>query len=120
MQDIFFRVKKAGPLMTSTLALVIFAVLAVVIFVIFWDLESGSISRGFSDFLAGENVEGLIDECNSFAETNAFYNYCCVKREVKHSEEGVKKVEEMTCEELFSANFIKSRIKKLNCGKFEC
>lgn len=120
MQDIFVGDKRAGPLMTSTFALIVFAILAVVILIVFWDLESGSFSRAFSDFVEGENVEGLIDECNNFADKSAFYNYCCVQREVKHKEGSEKIIEKMTCRKLEKKSFVSGRIDKLNCDKFEC
>lgn len=116
--------KKGMELAVGTLIVIILSVFVLIALLIIWNQQTGI----FSDFLkniAGKtNIDSLVTSCNSFVTQQAFYDYCCVKRDVNYEGivEGKRKIieQELTCKELSGKTFTGGRIEKLNCENIGC
>lgn len=106
--------KKAAEILFWTLGVAVILVVAIVILVVFYDMETGNFSAFIREIRGAENVEDVAVLCNSLVSRKAPYEYCCAEKELRYETENGLKTEQITCQEL-SSRSIGSKIEKINC-----
>lgn len=112
--------KRGFELGWSTIVLMILAIFILLILVAFLGLGSRGFMETIKNYFSSSNVDSVISGCNSLADTNSQYGYCCEKKEVRYNSGKDKVKEDLTCFEAFNKSFISGKIKELDCEGINC
>lgn len=105
----------------GTIVVIILGILILIGLLVFWNYQTGIFSDFLENIQGKTNVDSIVTACNTQQSQQAVYEYCCVKKQVKYTNEENKIVEEeLTCLEISEKSFTSNRIQKLNCGDVEC
>ncbi len=107
--------KKAIESVVWLVGMAVILVIAVVIAIMIYDLETGNFSAFIRDITGRDNTQDLIAQCNNLVDRGAKYEYCCAKKQVTYEQGEETKRQEITCQEL-STMKLGTTIQKINCN----
>ena len=112
------RGKKGLELTISTLIIIVLSILILIALLVIWNRQTGIFSDFLKNISGKSNIDSLVTSCNSLQSQQSVYEYCCMEKEVKLSEEKDKL--KLTCKELSERDFTGGRIQELNCENAGC
>jgi len=114
------RNKKALEMAVNTIIIIVLSVLVLIVLIFIFNQQTGIFSNFINNLVGRTNVDSVVTACNSLTASNSVYEYCCVEKEVRHSEDRKTKEEKLTCQELAEKSFTGGRINKINCESAGC
>ena len=111
--------KKGLQLAVSTIIIIILGILVLVGLLFLWNQQTGVFSDFLGNIVGKTNVDAVVVSCNALYNQQSFYDFCCVKREVRYELNGKIEKEKISCLE-FSEKDIGARVEKLNCENAGC
>jgi len=107
--------KKAAEVLFWSLGASVLMVVAIIIVVAFYDMQTGKFSAFIKDVVEKNSADTAVALCNNLVSRQASYEYCCARKEVRYEDNGKTKIEQMTCGELSTRSF-GSEIEKMDCN----
>ena len=108
--------KRGMELPIGTIVIIIISLVLLVGLIFMFVGTERNFFETVQSYVSDSNVDAIVTSCNTAADTEASYEYCCVKKQIRLD----KKDEfEMTCSEA-SAESWGNRISDLDCGEEVC
>jgi len=104
--------KRGLEMAISTLIVIILSIMVLIALVFVFSKSTGGFKDRVFGFFSNSNVDDVVRQCNSEAEQERYFDYCCANKTIKIS----SKVKfENTCFNISNENYA-SEMVSLNCG----
>ncbi len=112
--------KRGLEIIWSTVVVMVLALMLLLFLILFFTNSSGGFLEKVRGYFSYSNVDSVVEGCNILSSSGSSYAFCCEKKQVKYSENGVKKSSDFSCNELVDKLFINNKINKMDCGEITC
>jgi hypothetical protein len=79
------RDKRGMELAFNTIILIVLGVIVLVAIILIFTRASGSFGEKIDSFFSSSNVDAVVNQCNTLAEQEQTYEFCCVNKTVRLS-----------------------------------
>ena len=109
--------KRGLEMAITTVILIVLSIAVLTVLIVFFNSQTGFLSKWFRTNTGKSNVDAVVSSCNSLVSSESYYSYCCEEKEIIFDEENK---EIMTCLEARDSNYIGDRIGELSCVSINC
>lgn len=102
----------------TTVIMIILSIAVLTILVVFFNSQTGFLSKWFKTQSTESNVDLVISSCDGLVATRAVYAYCCEVKEINFG--GKKEIKKMKCVEIAEAEWSGGRVEKMDCPANVC
>lgn len=110
--------KRGLEIAVTTVIMIILSIAVLTVLILFFNNQTGFLSRWFDTQSSESNVDLIVSSCNTLANTNSVYSYCCDEKEIILG--GNEKIFKITCDGAREESWSGDRIKELVCGENLC
>jgi len=122
------NMKKRGMEMAiTTVIMIVLSISVLTILVIFFNAQTGFLSKWFKTQQTESNVDSIISVCDNLVTSGSVYAYCCEEKEVRFGKKGelvdgeiVKKDGLFSCTAIANADWSGGRVREMDCTSVSC
>ena len=111
----------------TTVIMIVLSISVLTILVIFFNAQTGFLSKWFRAQQTESNVDSIVSFCDNLVTSESIYAYCCEEKEVRFGEKGelvngkIKKKDGMfNCTAIANADWSGGRVRKMDCTSVVC
>jgi hypothetical protein len=120
--------KKGMQMAITTVMMIILSITVLTILIIFFNSQTGFLSKWFKTQTTQSNVDAVIGACDGLVMSDSIYAYCCEDKRVVFGERGklddegkvIRKSVDLTCAEIAKADWAGGRVGKMECAANIC
>ncbi len=117
MFKIKMKNKRGLEIAINTVIILVLSILVLAFLILFFSEAGKSFIEKIRGYDSYSNVDSAIDNCNLYVDTDAKYNYCCEKKNIKYFQGEFKSEEKLNCLEI-SDKF--GGVEGMDCGGINC
>ena len=111
------REKRGMEMAITTVIMIILSISILTVLVIFFNSQSGFLSRVLKSSASESNVDLILNTCLLLSETESSYSYCCDRREVIINS---KTKEVMACKDMEGKTWSGNKLGEYDCTNIVC
>ena len=112
--------KKGLEMAITTVIMIILSIAVLTVLVVFFNSQTGFLSRWFGTQTSESNVDAVVSGCESLVTSESLYSYCCEKKEVIFGNKDNRGNVRVTCNVASGEDWSSGRIGKLDCSAVSC
>jgi hypothetical protein len=120
--------KRGLEMAVTTVIMIILSIAVLTILIVYVNSQTGFLSRWLGNYESKSNVDEVVGVCNNLVATEAYYSYCCEKRDIilggkgKVDENGDVVENELseTCDVARGEGWSAGRINDIGCDGISC
>jgi len=112
------RGKRGMEMAITTVIMIVLSISVLTILVIFFNAQTGFLSKWFRAQQTESNVDSIVSFCDNLVTSESIYAYCCEEKEVVFGE-GKQNIKR-TCDNISKADWSGGRVREMDCTSVVC
>ena len=110
--------KKGLEMAVTTVIMIILSITVLTILVVFFNSQTGFLSKWFKTQNTASNVDAVVSACDGLVTSESVYAYCCGEKEVVFG--GNKTGVKLSCDNISKQDWSGGRLQEMDCSSVNC